>query len=350
MRKLTFFCWILLILSIVSESYAQERDWYDSLQDHHRIRQERLELQAARRASERLDSISYEIPAAIAFRILFSENPGFCGIEQKHVLNSYGRYELPFFDEGDRQMHPWMGFFAYDASFGKRKRFAYGSAWIHSRGGAFKKGEWNHSFSWRFTIRRNHLLRLGVSVSMFQIITDFNNRLFPDQISPNHGYTFFTRELKPGGLKILSVNFNAGVTYRRKNFMAGFSVANLTEPDEGLMSLSRIRRTYYIHSAHHFQVHPAVALDPFIELRFSGRQALLDCHLTAVFQNQLMTGLSLVGNSNAELTLGYTRKGWVCFTTHVAFAGSREMRQHFGSVLYVSSGLRFMLGIYQKQF
>jgi hypothetical protein len=176
----------------------------------------------------------------------------------------------------------------------------------------------------------------------YSIIRNPDALYFPDEFSHGHGqgHVYHTSEVQPV-LEKRNMNFGAGLFFTRKLIWAGFSVANLTKPDEGFISLSRKPRIYYVSGGNTFRLKKKFALIPSVNLAFTQNESLVMNSVMASWNNILGAGVSL-----RNLDFFYAR---ICFNifNHIVMEGYMEIplnstiRNGFGWLTHVRGSLKY---------
>ncbi len=94
-------------------------------------------------------------------------------------------------------------------------------------------------YSYALNVTREFSLRFGAQATYFQKRIDWSKLTFGDMIDERRGFVYTTNEQQ--SLKSKSnVDFSAGVLGYSKRYFFGFSAHHLTQPDEGLLGISKL--------------------------------------------------------------------------------------------------------------
>jgi type IX secretion system PorP/SprF family membrane protein len=342
-----------IFLLIASYVQAQKTDWDDSIQMKEQMKEQkrlqRKEVRQIKSGQRRNDTTKYYQPhLSIGMFNHFHENPGFCGYEQLYTFSGGFQNDIPFYKVDNDLYHPYSWFGSFDCSMGPKKKHGLGLNIKQAKAGAVGLSAIDLVYSFKLHFGKYNNLRLGISVEAFSIGMDWDRMTYPDMISRHNGFVFNTTEIRPGHLDQRSLNFNAGITYSRKRFYAGFSVLNITKPDQGFVSLARMPRLYLLSSGYTFVLSRKLELSPSAQLRFIEKEFTANIHLTGVFWKHFIAGVSLNELTTASVDLGCTFWRMLTFYTSCGMSMNSELYHHFGPLDYVSANLRFQFGAYQK--
>ena len=94
-------------------------------------------------------------------------------------------------------------------------------------------------YSYLLNVSRKFSLKFGFQATYFEKSIDWSKLTFGDMIDERMGFVYSTREV-PGRSKKANADFSAGVLGYTKRFFFGFAAHHLTQPDEGLISTSKL--------------------------------------------------------------------------------------------------------------
>ncbi len=94
-------------------------------------------------------------------------------------------------------------------------------------------------YSYLLNVNREFSMRFAGQATYFQKSIDWTKLNFGDMIDERRGFVYNTKEV-PGLNKKSNVDFSAGVLGYSKRYYFGFAVHHLTEPDEGLIGISKL--------------------------------------------------------------------------------------------------------------
>ncbi|MBU0487412.1 MAG: type IX secretion system membrane protein PorP/SprF [Bacteroidetes bacterium] len=88
-------------------------------------------------------------------------------------------------------------------------------------------------YSYRLQPSRNLTIKAGIQGTFQQRRIDWDKLTFPDMIDPRSGFTYLTSEQAPPKLSRTYADFSLGFLGFTDNFVTGFGVHHLTQPQEG---------------------------------------------------------------------------------------------------------------------
>ncbi len=94
-------------------------------------------------------------------------------------------------------------------------------------------------YSYLLNVTREFSLKFGVQASCFQKSIDWSKLTFGDMIDERKGFVYNTNEQQRLQNKT-NVDFSAGILGYCKKYFFGFAAHHLTEPDEGLLGVSKL--------------------------------------------------------------------------------------------------------------
>ncbi len=269
------------------------------------------------------------------------QNPAYAGAAQQSVFKTGFEYNMPFLAVQEGMHYPFAASVSYDGYIGKKKNFGIGSSILYTSE-PFKFTEQALlAFNYRFKLGKFSKLRVGLSLIGFTGGTDFNAIHFPDEYNYHQGHVYQTSEEYPGSSGYSNVNFGAGLFYTRKLLWAGFSVANLTEPEVRYFSLSRIPRVYYASVGNTFRLRKEVSVIPSVNFTYKNKDILVMPSVMASWKNMLGAGISM-----QNVDFFYARLAFNFFE-HIALEGFMEIplkstvRNGFGWLTSVGGSLKY---------
>lgn len=94
-------------------------------------------------------------------------------------------------------------------------------------------------YSYLLNITRQFSLKFGVQATYFQKSIDWSKLTFGDMIDERRGFVYNTNEQQKLQNKS-NVDFSAGILGYSKKYFFGFAAHHLTQPDEGLLGVSKL--------------------------------------------------------------------------------------------------------------
>ncbi len=94
-------------------------------------------------------------------------------------------------------------------------------------------------YSYQAVINREFSLKFGIQATAFQKSLDRSKLNFGDMIDARRGFVWNTSEAIPSQRK-QNADFSAGMLGYSKNYFFGFAAHHITQPDEGLLGVSKL--------------------------------------------------------------------------------------------------------------
>lgn len=94
-------------------------------------------------------------------------------------------------------------------------------------------------YSYLLNVTRQFSLKVGVQATYFQKSIDWSKLTFGDMIDERRGFVYNTNEQQRLQNKS-NVDFSAGILGYSKRYFFGFAAHHLTQPDEGLLGVSKL--------------------------------------------------------------------------------------------------------------
>lgn len=205
----------------------------------------------------------FTVPGRIENNILFNfwQNPALTGYEERfNVQGGYGMRWLGL-SGYDKSSAPQNWFSAVDVAMGKSKNNSIGFVYNHNRNAYERRTEFLFSYSATFRIRKVNHIRIGLSTSYTQRKTIWNELTFGDQIDPRSGFMYQTNEVF-GRQSRGFLDFSGGVWFTGRRFYFGFSAMHLTQPDQGILGVSKLPMQLYYNAGLNIRITPEINLTP----------------------------------------------------------------------------------------
>ncbi len=94
-------------------------------------------------------------------------------------------------------------------------------------------------YSYHLAVTREFSLKFGLQAGFFQKALDRSKLNFGDMIDARRGFVWNTNEVIPSQNKS-NLDFSAGVLGYSKRYFIGFAANHITQPDEGLLGVSKL--------------------------------------------------------------------------------------------------------------
>ena len=112
--------------------------------------------------------------------------------------------------------------------------------------GTLKTTTASFMYSYHLPINREFSLKLGLQATYFQKNLDRSKLNFGDMIDPRRGFVWNTNEIIPAQSKY-NADFSAGIIGYSKRYFFGFACNHITQPDEGLLGVSKLPAKFTVH-------------------------------------------------------------------------------------------------------
>lgn len=113
--------------------------------------------------------------------------------------------------------------------------------------GTLRTTSFSLMYSYQAVINREFSLKFGIQAGGFQKILDRTKLNFGDMIDARRGFVWNTAETVPNQNKV-NADFSAGMLGYSKNYFFGFAAHHITQPDEGLLGVSKLPAKFTGHA------------------------------------------------------------------------------------------------------
>ena len=186
-------------------------------------------------------------------------------------------------------------------------------------------------YSYQAKIGKDYAINFGLQATYGQKSVDWSKLTFGDMIDDQHGFVYNTNEI-PGRSKRSFVDLSAGVVAFSKRFYGGFAAHHLNQPDEGLLSSSRLPVKLTGHAGAIFKISEDASISP--NILFQQQQNFQQLNLGLyVTKGALVGGLwyrnrdsfiVLLGVQQGIFKVGYSYDVTISKLTNIT-AGSHEI-------------------------
>ncbi len=193
-------------------------------------------------------------------------------------------------------------------------------------------------YSYQLRIKRNFAINFGLQGSYGQKSLNLNKLNFGDMIDEKYGFVNITGENQIRSQKSYT-DFSAGMVAFTKRLFAGVAVNHLTQPDEGLIYVSRLPMKYTFHAGGIFHLNGEksdVTISPnvlyqhqkdFSQLNF-GLYFTKGAIVGGIWYRNNDAFIFLVGFQRQKIKIGYTYDITISKLTN-ATAGAHELSLGF---------------------
>jgi type IX secretion system PorP/SprF family membrane protein len=258
-------------------------------------------------------------------------NPAFTGTDSTLVLATGYRMQWPNIDGGYKTFY-----FSAD----QYVRFLRGGFGINimndnAGNGSIITSRIDVNYATHYELFNHKLvLQPAISIGFFKKTIDWNKMTFGDQIDPQTGFVYNTNEVQHSYSKF-GIDFSAGLLVYSNKFYGGLAAHHLTQPDEGLIGISKLPMRITIHTG--------------ANLSFNNKNLILSPNILSIKQQDFqifLPGLSVkykwavlglsyrnqdaflinAGFQNRFLKMGYSYDYTVSKLTNKATGGTHEIQ------------------------
>jgi type IX secretion system PorP/SprF family membrane protein len=108
-------------------------------------------------------------------------------------------------------------------------------------------------YSYRIEVNREVFINAALQATYFQKKLDRGRLNFGDMIDARRGFVWNTNEIIPNQTKS-NADFSAGFLLNAPKYFFGFAAHHITQPDEGLLGVSRLPAKFTIHGGAKFEL------------------------------------------------------------------------------------------------
>ena len=112
--------------------------------------------------------------------------------------------------------------------------------------GTLKTTTASFMYSYHLPVNREFSIKMGLQATYFQKTLDRTKLNFGDMIDPRRGFVWNTNEIVPAQTK-RNADFSAGILGYSKRYFFGFAAHHITQPDEGLLGVSKLPAKFTVH-------------------------------------------------------------------------------------------------------
>lgn len=169
-------------------------------------------------------------------------------------------------------------------------------------------------YSYNARITREFSINTALQATYFQKNLDRSKLNFGDMIDPRRGFVWNTNEIIPAQSKY-NADFSAGILGYSKRYFFGFAANHITQPDEGLLGVSKLPAKFTLHCGTMIEIEKHTSyLSPNILFQQQAKFTQLNLGLYYV-RNVFVAGIwyrnndaviLLVGLQNKQFKFGYS--------------------------------------------
>ncbi len=157
-------------------------------------------------------------------------------------------------------------------------------------------------YSYHLPVNREFSLKLGLQATYFQKTLDRTKLNFGDMIDPRRGFVWNTNEIVPNQFK-QNADFSAGIIGYSKRYFFGFAANHITQPDEGLLGVSKLPAKFTVHGGAIIELEKGGATYLSPNILFQAQQQFLQLNLGLYFVKDAFVAGLWYRNSDAVIAL-----------------------------------------------
>lgn len=228
-------------------------------------------------------------------------NPAFTGTDSTLVLATGYRMQWPNIDGGYNTFH-----FSAD----QYVRFLRGGLGINimndnAGNGTLITSRIDVNYAPHYELFNHKLVvQPAISIGLFKKTIDWSKLTFGDQIDPQTGFIYNTNE--NGRLQSKSgIDFSAGLLVYGNKFYGGLAANHLTQPDEGLMGISKLPMKITMHTG--------------ANLSFNNKNLILSPNILSIKQQDFQILLPGISAKYKWAVLGLSYRNQDAFIINAGF-------------------------------
>ena len=181
--------------------------------------------------------------------------------------------------------------------------------------GTLKTTSANFIYAYNATVNRTFSIKASLQAGYFQKNLDRTKLNFGDMIDPRRGFVWNTSENIPSQTKI-NADFSAGLLGYSKRYFFGIAVSHLTQPDEGLLGVSKLPAKFTAHAGGVIAIERGGESSISPNILFQQQQKFIQLNLGLYYvKGVFVVGLwyrnndaviVLIGIKNKQLKFGYS--------------------------------------------
>ncbi|MDP1746890.1 MAG: PorP/SprF family type IX secretion system membrane protein [Bacteroidota bacterium] len=171
-------------------------------------------------------------------------NPAFTGTDSTLVLATGYRMQWPNIDGGYKTFY-----FSAD-QYVRFLRGGFGINYINDNegNGLIVNNRLDVNYAPHYELFKHKLvIQPAISIGLFKKTIDWSKMTFGDQIDPQTGFVYNTNAVQHLYSKS-GIDFSAGLLIYSNQFYGGFAAHHLTQPDEGIIGISKLPMRLSMHT------------------------------------------------------------------------------------------------------
>ncbi len=173
------------------------------------------------------------------------------------------------------------------------------------------------SFMYAYTIKvnRSFSINAALQATYFQKTLDRTKLNFGDMIDPRRGFVWNTNEIVPAQTKY-NADFSAGLLGYSKHYFFGVAANHLTQPDEGLLGVSKLPAKFTLHGGAIIDLEKGGESYISPNILFQAQQKFAQLNIGLYYKKDFFVAglwyrsndavIALVGLQSKQLKIGYS--------------------------------------------
>jgi len=168
--------------------------------------------------------------------------------------------------------------------------------------GTLKTTTASFMYAYNIKVSRQFSINAALQATYFQKTLDRTKLNFGDMIDPRRGFVWNTNEIVPAQTK-RNADFSAGILAYSKHYFFGFAANHLTQPDEGLLGVSKLPAKFTIHGGAIIDLEKAGTSKCSPNILIKGQQKFMKRNLGISYKQEFFVAGLWYRNSDAVIAL-----------------------------------------------
>lgn len=170
-------------------------------------------------------------------------------------------------------------------------------------------------YAYQLKVNRKFSVNFGLQATYFQKLLDRTKLHFGDMIDPRRGFVWNTNEIVPAQIK-RNADFSAGILGYSKHYFFGVAANHLTQPDEGLLGVSKLPAKFTVHGGIILELEKGASSYISPNILFQAQQKFTQLNLGMYYKRDAFVAglwyrnkdavIALVGVQNKFIKVGYS--------------------------------------------
>ena len=181
--------------------------------------------------------------------------------------------------------------------------------------GTLKTTTASFMYAYNIKVSRQFSINAALQATYFQKTLDRTKLNFGDMIDPRRGFVWNTNEIVPAQTKY-NADFSAGLLGYSKHYFFGFAANHLTQPDEGLLGVSKLPAKFTVHGGAIIDLEKGGESYISPNILFQAQQKFMQLNLGLYYKKDFFVAglwyrgndavIALVGLQSKQLKIGYS--------------------------------------------